>query len=182
VAAGSGLLFGVNAFALDGAGAVWVATMPHDPRSTLVAKLLVVAETCLVAVLLAVGLAATQTGGLPTPAEGVGLAGSVLGATALVVATCARLSVSRPHKADLRGPRDTPAPPATMAVYSLRLALATTWSGLAFLLASASGSWPAGVAATLGVLALAVRSLVRTLRAWSDPVGRSRVVTTVAYG
>jgi hypothetical protein len=182
VAAGTGLLFGVNAFALDGAGAVWVATLPHPPRTTFEAKLVVVGETCLAAVVLAVGLAATQTGQRPSVAEALALVGSVLGSTLLVVAVCGRLSLTRPHKADLRGPRDTPAPPATMAVYSLRLALATTWSGLAFVAAAASGSSVAAIAAALVVLALAGRSVLRTLREWSEPARRARVVTTVAYG
>jgi hypothetical protein len=129
VAAGAGLLFGVNAFCLDGAGAVFVASLPHSPRASLLAKLTVVGQTCLLTVLIAVGVAATQVGRAPSGAEALALAGSVMGCTLLVVASCARLSVLRPHKADLRGPRDTPAPPVTMAVYSLRLALVTTWPG-----------------------------------------------------
>ncbi len=182
VAAGAGLLFGVNAFCLDGAGAMWVATLPHPPRTTLLAKLVVIGQTCFAAVVIAMALAATRLDDAPSAAEGLAVVGSVLGATAVVVAVCGHLSVSRPHKADLRGPRDTPAPPATMAVYSLRLAVATTWSGLAFAGAAAAGSWPAAAAATLAVTALAVRSLIRTVSAWSDPLCRSRVVTTVAYG
>jgi hypothetical protein len=182
VAAGAGLLFGVNVFCLDGAGALWVATLPHAQRDTVAAKLLVVAQTCLASVLLAMALAVTQVRTLPTTAEAVAVVGSVLGATVLVVATCGRLSVTRPHKADLRGPRDTPAPPSTMAVYSLRLAMGTTWAGLAFAGAGESGSWQAGLAATVVVLALGTRSLLGTFRAWADPVRRAAVVTTVSYG
>jgi hypothetical protein len=182
VAAGAGLLFGVNTFCLDGAGAMWVATLPHPPRTTLLAKLWVVGETCLAAVLIAVVLAATRVRDTPSPAELVALLGSALGSTLLVVALCARLSVTRPHKADLRGPRDTPAPPATMAVYSLRLALGTTWAGLAFTGAGASGSWPVAVTAAVLVIALGARSLLQTLRYWSSPVHQAQVVTTVSYG
>lgn len=182
VAAGAGLLFGVNAFCLDGAGAVWVATMPHSPRDTLAAKLVVIGQTCLVAVLMAVALAATRVRAAPTSAEVVALLGSILGSTLLVVAICARLSVHRPHKADLRGPRDTPAPPATMAVYSLRLALGTTWAGLLFTGVAASGSWPAALIATFLVLALGSRSLLRSFGAWSSPHLRAIVVSTVSYG
>jgi hypothetical protein len=182
VAAGAGLLFGVNAFCLDGAGALWVATLPHSPRHTLTAKLLVVGATCLLAVLLAVGLAATQVRAVPSSAELVAVVGSVLGTTLLVVAACGRLSVVSPHKADLRGPRDTPAPPATMAGYSVRLALGTTWAGLAFGGAGASGSTAAAAAACTAVLCLGGRSLVRTFALWSRPAERARVVTTVSYG
>ena len=182
VAAGAGLLFGVNAFCLDGSGAVWVATMPHRPLLTLLAKVAVVAQTCLVAVLLALVLAGSQVGALPTGPETVALLGSVVGSTLLVVATCARTSVERPHKADLRGPRDTPAPPATMAVYSLRLALVTTWPGLLFVAAGATGSWEAGALGLVIVGALALRSLVGTFRTWQNEAERSRVVTTVAFG
>jgi hypothetical protein len=182
VGAGAGLLFGVNTFCLDGGGAVFVATQPHDPRETLVAKLVVISQTCFVAVVLAVALAATQVREAASAAEVVALLGSVAGATLLVVAACARLSVERPHKADLRGPRDTPAPPATMAVYSMRLALGTTWAGLAFAAAGESGSVVAATAACVAVLAVGSRSLVRTVRAWQDAGTRSRVVTTVAFG
>jgi hypothetical protein len=182
VAAGAGLLFGVNAFCLDGAGALWVASLPHPPRHTFVAKLVVVGRTCLVAVLLAVGLAATQVREAPSAAAVVALFGSVVGSTLLVVASCGRLSVHHPHKADLRGPRDTPAPPAAMAVYSMRLALGTTWAGLAFAGASGSGSLGAALAACVAVLCLAARSILRTVQAWEQPALRARVVTTVSYG
>jgi hypothetical protein len=182
VAAGAGLLFGVNAFCLDGGGSVFVATQPHEPRHTLVAKLTIVTQTCLVAVVLAVVLASTQVREVPSAAEAVAVLGSVAGSTLLVVAACGRLSVERPHKADLRGPRDTPAPPATMAVYSLRLALGTTWAGLAFAGAAESGSVTAALAACVAVLAVAARSISRSIRAWSDATTRSRVVTTVAFG
>jgi hypothetical protein len=182
VAAGAGLLFGVNAFCLDGSGATWVASLPHLPRHTFVSKLVVVSQTCLVAVLLAVGLAVTQVREAPTAAAVVALVGSVLGTTLLVVASCGRLSVRRPHKADLRGPRDTPAPPAAMAVYSMRLALGTTWAGVAFAGAGASGSLGAALAGCVAVACVGTRSILRTLDEWSTPAVRSRVVTTVSYG
>jgi hypothetical protein len=182
VAAGAGLLFGVNAFCLDGAGAMWVASLPHPARHTFVSKLLVVGQTCLVAVLLAVGLAATQVREAPSPAAVLALVGSVVGTTLLVVASCGRLSVRQPHKADLRGPRDTPAPPAAMAIYSIRLALGTTWAGLAFAAAGASGSLVAASAGCLAVACLGARSILMTLEEWATPSVRARVVTTVSYG
>jgi hypothetical protein len=182
VAAGAGLLFGVNAFCLDGSGAMFVASQPHDPRDTLVAKLLVTMQTCLAAVVLAVTLAATQVRHAPSAAELVAVLGSVVGSSLLVVAACGRMSVGSPHKADLRGPRDTPAPPATMAIYSMRLALGTTWAGLAFAGAGGSGSVVAALAACVAVLCVGTRSLLRTLERWSSPLQRAHVVTTVSYG
>ena len=101
---------------------------------------------------------------------------------ALVVATSMHLSVTRPHRADLRGPRDTPAPPGTMAVYSARLAVVTTTVGLMFSAASFGRSVIPPMVLTLGLLAWAAFSWSRTRRRWSDPVVRARVVTTVAAG
>jgi hypothetical protein len=112
----------------------------------------------------------------------VALVGSVIGSSLLVTASCARLSVRQPHKADLRGPRDTPAPPATMAMYSARLALGTTWAGLLFAGVGEVGSVTGAVAACAAVLCVAAVSLRRTLRGWSRPLTRARVVTTVSYG
>jgi hypothetical protein len=172
----------VNAFCLDGGGTVFVAAQPHEPRHTLVAKLVIITHTCLMAVALAVALAATQVRVAPSAAEVIAVLGSLVGSTLLVVAACGRLSVRRPHKADLRGPRDTPAPPATMAVYSMRLAFGTTWAGLLFAAAGASGSVVAALAACVAVLAVAARSLIATTRIWSEERLRAQVVTTVAFG
>jgi hypothetical protein len=108
--------------------------------------------------------------------------GSAASCAALVVAACMRHSVRRPHKADLRGPRDTPAPPGTMAVYSARLALGTTLTGLLFsLLALAPEPWLPAVAA-VPFVARAGLSLTATERDWAQPGTRARVVTTVAAG
>ncbi len=53
VAAGAGLLYGVNMFCLDAGGATWLATLPHPPRLAVTAKTIVLGETiggsCLVA-------------------------------------------------------------------------------------------------------------------------------------
>ncbi|MGB8649213.1 MAG: hypothetical protein WCD35_00990, partial [Mycobacteriales bacterium] len=182
VAAGTGLLFGVNAFCLDGPGGTWLASLPHRPRESAVAKALVTAETCLAAVGIAVLTAILRTPGTPTASEVSALVSSGLAGTALVVATCMRLSVERPHRADLRGPRDAPAPPATMAVYSLRLALSTTVAGTLFVAAGESGVPMTGPALAGVVLLWAARSLGRTLSAFDDPVARAYVICTVAAG
>jgi hypothetical protein len=182
VAAGAALLFGVNAFCLDGAGGLWLASLPHPARASILAKTWATAETCLTAVAIAVLLGALRAEGSPSGAALSALVSSVVATTALVVSTCMRLSVERPHKADLRGPRDAPAPPATMTVYSLRLALSTTTFGTLFVGAAASGVVLAGPGLALLVLAWALRSLQQTFRAFDPPQARARVVTLVASG
>jgi hypothetical protein len=93
-----------------------------------------------------------------------------------------RLSVTRPHRAELRGARDTPAPPGAMALYSLRLAAMTTCVGLVFSVATLADVWQFPVCVTMLLLAWALWSWTRTRRLWENPHVRVRVVTTVAAG
>ena len=181
VASGAALLFGVNAFCLDGSGALFLASSPVRPRTLLVSKARVVSEVVLAAVLAAVICAALRAG-RPSLTDVLAVVGSVVACTALVVGICLRLSVRHPHRADLRGPRDTPAPPGTMALYSLRLAMTTTPVGLLFSMATYGDLWVVPLLLALAFLALALRSWLSTRRAWDDPVVRARVVTTVAAG
>ncbi len=181
LASGAALLFGVNAFCLDGSGAFFLASAPVDPALLLRSKMAVVTEVVLLAVLTSVVVASLRAG-IPSAVELAAVVGSAVSCCAVVVGTCMRLSVERPHRADLRGPRDTPAPPGTMAIYSLRLALTATPIGLLFsILTLADQAWPA-VLTTVAVVALAARSLRRSTRRWSDPHVRARVVATVAAG
>ena len=182
VAAGAGLLFGVNAFCLDGSGSLWLSTVPGWWRYAYWSKVRVTAECVGVAVLLALTAGAVRAPRPATATEVVAVFASGIACAALVVAACMRHSVRRPHRADLRGPRDTPAPPGTMAVYSARLALGTTLTGLLFtLLALAPEPWLPAVAA-VPFLARAGLSLKSTERDWAQPSARARVVTTVAAG
>ena len=100
----------------------------------------------------------------------------------VVVATCMRLSVTRPHRADLRGARDTPAPPGAMALYSVRLASTTTLLGLLFSAATYSSLWEPPVLLTLLLLLWSLASWSGTRRRWRSPEVRAHVVTTVAAG
>jgi len=182
VAAGAGLLYGVNMFCLDAGGATWLASLPHSPRVVIAAKTIVLAETivgsCLVAAVAGV-LRATDP---PTVADVTAMAGCLLSCSAIVLATCLRLSIRRPNRADLRGHRDTPAPPAAMAVYSVRLATVTTFVGLLFSLAAHQQAWAACVLLASGLIALSGLSIAHSLRRWDDPVVRSRVVAAVSNG
>lgn len=182
VAAGAGLLFGVNAFCLDGTGAVWLASLPHDPVIAIRAKTRVLAEACLGCVLLAVVAASLRVDRSPTGAELSALLCAVVATIAVVVGTCLRYSTTRPHKAELRGPRDTPAPPGAMAIYSLRLALGTTLLGLVLSGAAQFGVWWLPWLVATPALLLAARRVVAAWSRWEDPPTRAQIVATVASG
>jgi hypothetical protein len=182
VAAGAGLLFGVNAFCLDGSGIVWLASLPSPPKVAFWCKAQVIAETCLVAILVTMACGAVRTGRAPTATEIVALASCGLIALLRVLAMCMELSINHPHRADLRGPRDTPAPPGVMAAYSARLALTTTVIAVVFSALSELRSWywPALVAVPIALFTL--RRLARAAHRWQDAPVRSHVVTVVASG
>jgi hypothetical protein len=182
VASGAALLFGVNALSLDGSGAVWVATLPQDPLLVLRAKARVVLEVIGGAVILVLVGSALRASSRPDLVDVASAVGASVGCTAVVVATCMRLSVTRPHRAELRGPRDTPAPPGSMALYSVRLATVTTLCGLVFSLATYGRSLTVPLLMTTALLAWAAVSWSRTKRLWRQPETRARVVATVASG
>ena len=182
VAAGSGLLFGVNAFCLDGSGAVWLASLPRRPSVAFWCKAQVVAEACLVAISITVLAGSLRAGRLPTTAEAAAMACCAVVALLRVVAFCMEWSVSRPHRADLRGPRDTPAPPGVMAAYSVRLAVSTTLVAVFFSALAEVASWEWPVLFAVPFVLLSLRRLARASSRWQDAFVRSRVVTTVASG
>jgi hypothetical protein len=182
VAAGAGLLFGVNLFCLDAGGATWIASLPHRPRLVIAAKTIVLAETiggsCLVAAL----AGSVRAAGSPNAADVAAMAGCLISCTALVLATCLRVSLRRPGRAELLGHRDTPAPPAAMAVYSVRLATVTTLVGLLFSLAAHENEWLACVVLSFALVALSGVSVIRSVRRWDDVRVRARVVAAVSNG
>jgi len=106
----------------------------------------------------------------------------VVAVTAQVVARCLRWSVGRPHRAELRTTRDSPAPPGAMTAYSAQLVLAAVLLGVAMTLAARAPGplWPALVATP--TLLLSALSIHRSVRRWDDPVERARVVTAVSAG
>jgi len=182
VSSGAALLFGVNALSLDGSGALWISTLPHDPDLVLRSKARVVTEVVGGAVLLVLVGASLRASAAPSLQDLLCVVGASISCTAIVVASCMHLSVTRPHRAELRGPRDTPAPPGTMAIYSARLAGATTTVGLVFSIATFGGVWVVPVALTAGLVLWAAWSWSRTRRLWAQVPRRAFVVSTVASG
>ncbi len=178
VASGGALLFGVNAWCLDGRGALWRDSLPARPRQAFASRVVVLVEILLLATTVTV-LTASLRAGRPTASQLAAVVCAALVVTLSVVATSLRWSVRRPFAVDMRSARATPAPPLVMVGYSSRLALSTTMTGLVFSVA-AHASWELCVGLALPFLLLSARRLVRTAGEWADPETRSRVVATVA--
>jgi hypothetical protein len=179
VASGGALLFGVNAWCLDGRGTLWRDSLPVPPRVAFVSRVIVLAEVLLVATGIALLLASLRAGA-PTFVQVVAVLCSALVVTLQVVAGSMRWSVRRPFAVDMRSARATPAPPLTMVGYSTRLALVTTFTGMLFVATSRAPSWHWPVLVAVPFMLFSLLRLVRTADAWERPEVRSRVVTTVA--
>lgn len=182
VAAGAGLLYGINVFALDAGGALWLASAPHDQQIALVAKARVLAEVCLAATAVAVLVSALTAAGTPDRSELAAVAAATLGGTTWVVGTCLRTSVKHPHHAAMRGPRDAPAPPGVMTGHSVRLAGGTTCIGLALVVAARLDSTALAFVIGASAVVLGSRKVVQADRMWQRATDRSRIATTVAAG
>ena len=182
VAAGSGLLFGVNAFGVDGPGALTLEGLPIDPQLRFWAKAAVIMEFSGLTICGALVVGALRADGWPTTSQLTALLGATVVTSLAVASFCMRVSVHKPHRSDLRGRRDTPAPPGAMVGYSARLAWRTTWIAMVLsIVALAPWAWvPLTVAVPMA--SLAGLSLTRSAREWQDEAIRSRVVTTVASG
>ncbi len=179
VASGGALLYGVNAWCLDGRGALWRESLPVAPGQVFAARALVLAEFLLAASLVTVLLAATRAG-LPSPVEGAALGCTLVVVTLQVVAASMRWSAQRPYAVDFRSARATPAPPLAMVGYSARLALSTTLTGLLFSGLSRLDGWSVPLLVAVPMLCWSAWRLLRARRRWLDPRARALVVTTVA--
>jgi hypothetical protein len=178
VASGGALLFGVNAWCLDGRGALWRESLPVSERVAFAARVTVLLEVLLGSTLVTLSIAALGAG-VPTVSQMVAVGCAAVVVTVQVVATSLRWSVRRPYAVDLRSSRATPAPPLVMVGYSSRLALSTTFTGLLFNL-TARAPWTFSLVLAAPFLLWSGVKLYRTARAWSRPETRSRVVATVA--
>lgn len=182
IAAGAGLLFGVNAFSLDGSGAVWLASLPHDPRLVARAKLHVLVETVAGAILVVLLAGSLRSPGTPTVAQLTAIVGSAVACGVFVVASCMALSVRRPHRADLNGPRDAVAPPGALTAASARLALPAALIGFVLEASSRTHVWWVPIATAAPIVGVALLWLNRSLARYADPHVRSHIVQTVAAG
>jgi hypothetical protein len=145
-------------------------------------KAQVVAETCLVSIVLTLGAAVLRVGQAPSTSQVTALVACALVALARVVALCMELSLSSPHRADLRGARDTPAPPGVMAAYSARLALSTTLVAILFSALAEVAPWQWSLYLAIPFLLLSARRVVRSSGRWTEHGVRCRVVTVVSSG
>jgi len=99
-----------------------------------------------------------------------------------VVALSMSASLRRPHRAQLRGPRDAVAPPGALAAASVRLAVPCSVVGMVVATASQVGVVWLPLLVSVPPVLLAGLSLARSTRRFADPVTRSRVVAAVAAG
>jgi hypothetical protein len=182
VAAGAGLLFGVNAFCLDGSGAIWLASLPHRPSLVAQAKTIVLAETVLAATVVAAVAGSLRSPGTPTATELSGILMSGLSCYAFVVATCLSMSVRHPHRADLKGARDAVAPPGALVLASVQLAMPAGFIGLLFEGAASSGLWWAPLVLAVPVLLGSALWIRHSLASYEQPLTRARIVQVVASG
>ena len=182
IAAGAGLLFGINAFTLDSTGSVWLSTLPGWVSPAYLAKSLVFLEIALAAVLSALVGGSLRAQPPNAASEVTAAFMSALCCAVLVVALGMRSSLRHPHRADLKGPRDTPATPGVMAAQSMRFALVTTFTSLYFAALALSGVWWLPLFGALPVLLLSALHWYRTGLAWEHPHVRAAVVMTVSGG
>jgi hypothetical protein len=179
VASGGALLFGVNAWCLDGRGALWRESLPVLPRLAFTAKVVVLFEVLLAAAAVTITLAGVRAG-VPSASEAAAVLMATLVVAGQVVATSLQWSVDNPYAVDLRSARATPAPPVVMAGYSARLAVRTTLVGLLFSAAALSPDWFVPVLLAVPFGCWSAYRLGRTASAWDEPETRSRVVAVVA--
>lgn len=179
VASGGALLFGVNAWCLDGRGALWRDSLPVDPGLAFWAKVIVMLEVLLVSATVTIVLAAVRAGA-PTAAQLAAVLCATFVVSVQVVAASLRWSVTNPYAVDLRSARATPAPPVVMAGYSARLAVRTTLVGLVFSIAALGPDWRVPLLLAVPFLCWSGYRLLGTARTWAVPEVRSRVIAVVA--
>jgi len=179
VVSGGALLFGVNAWCLDGRGQLWRENLPVRPGLVFNARALVLAEFLGFASLITIVLASLRAG-IPTVSELTAISCTLVVVIVQVVGAGMRWSNQRPFAVDLRSARATPAPPIVMVGYSGRLALSTTITGLVFSGLSRLPDPSISLLVAVPFVAWSTARLMRTRRRWIDPVARARVVTTVS--
>jgi len=179
VASGGALLFGVNAWSLEGRGALWRESLPVGPSAVFTARAWVMLEFLVVASGITLGLAVLRAG-TPSAAELAALLCTWLVVVLQVVSAALRWSLRSPYAVDLRSARATPAPPLAMVGYSTKLAASTTLTSLVFSGLARVEAWPLSVLVAAPFVAWSVLRLLQARDGWVDAPTRARVVMTVA--
>ena len=179
VASGGALLFGVNAWCLDGRGALWRENLPVPASALFDARAWVLTEFLAAASLITIGIGALRAG-IPSAVEFSALVCTLLVVLLQVVGASMRWSQAHPYPVDLRSARATPAPPAAMVGYSARLAVSTTFTSLIFSGCAKVPDWRLSVVLAIPCLLWSGVRFARTARRWQDPVARALVITTTA--
>jgi hypothetical protein len=179
VTSGGALLFGVNAWCLDGRGALWRENLPAAPTTLFDARAWVLTEFLGVASLITVLVGALRAG-VPNSEQFAALVATLVVVTLQVVGASLRWSLKHPYPVDLRSARATPAPPVAMVGYSARLATCTTVTGMIFMGCAHVPNWHLSLLIAMPCALWSATRLVVTRRRWEDPVVRARVVSTVA--
>lgn len=180
-ASGAALLYGVNAWCLDGRGMLWRESLPVSPARIFDARALVTAE-CLAVVSAVPVLVGSIRNGLPTQQVAIALTVCWLVAVVQVLAISMSWSVRRPYAVDLRSPRATPAPHAAMFGYALKLSLVTTLTGILFVGAAGVDVWWLPLALGTPFLLWSSVRLLRARRRWLLAPARAEIALTVAAG
>ncbi len=180
VAAGGALLFGVNAWCLDSTGALWRDSLPVAPEKVFYARVRVLLEILLIAMVTALVVAGLRAGSTPTAAELASLLATTVVVSLQVVARSMHWSVRRPYAMDLKSSRGTPAPPSVMVVYSSYLALTCTLTGMVFTITAQASSPLWALLWAVPFALAAIRRIVTTAGEWGRPDVRAWVVSTVA--
>ncbi len=179
VCSGAALLFGVNAWGIDGRGQLWRESLPVAPQLVFDVRARLLVETLGCAALATLGLAVWRMGA-PTAAQAFAMAVMLVVVVVQVTATALRWSVLRPHTANMRSSRAIPAPPLAMMGYSARLALSTTFTGMLFSGLGALGQWRLVVIVAAPMLIWSAVRWWHARRAWARSDVRALVTVTVA--
>jgi hypothetical protein len=179
VASGGALLFGVNSWCLDHRGSLWRESLPVSAATVFGARTWVLTEFLVVASFTTIVLAGLRAGP-PTSGEFAALICTWVVVVLQVVSSAMRWSSRRPFAVDLRSARATPAPPIVMVGYSTKLAVTTTLTSLVFSGLATVDTWQLSVIVAVPFLTWSLVRLLHARDAWTDPVQRARVVTTVA--
>ena len=176
VASGAALLFGVNAWCLEGRGGLWRETQPVDPGLTFDVRARLLAELLLGSASVTVAVGALGAGP-PTSAQLAAVASALAVIVLQVVAASMRWSVRAPYAVDLRSARAIAAPPVVMLGYSARLAVSTTLTGLLFAGLATVADWWIPPLFAVPFLAWSGWRLRGARRSWLDARVRARVVS-----